>query len=361
MFTANGAALDCEVAQAAALSPAVREQLCADACAHTFALSGAGALDSLRCLFSGCGVYAEGLLGRQLCNPVLELMCEGTWADRLDISSMELSALSVEALDAVLARASFSVASEDELLERLLSLGGDYHPLLRRVELRFLSAAGLEVLVEHMEAPGEWVWRGIADRLSAPPPPPAPVLDSVILSNCPAIFAEFRRKRFALLWRGGRDGFGARDFHGRCDGHANTLTVILDTDGNVFGGFTPVEWESRVWNGKGGDENNCLKADASLKSFIFTLKNPHNVPARRFALKAEKKEEAICCYFSCGPHFWDITVSDNCNANTNSHTGNFGWHYTNDTGLGGPVFHSTFFTGSPNFKVKEIEVFEITD
>jgi hypothetical protein len=34
------------------------------------------------------------------------------------------------------------------------------------------------------------------------------------------------------------------NFHSRCDGHANTLTVILHTKGNIFGGSTPVEWES---------------------------------------------------------------------------------------------------------------------
>jgi hypothetical protein len=51
--------------------------------------------------------------------------------------------------------------------------------------------------------------------------PPIPALDSVIISDFPEIFAEFRRKKFSLLWRGGRDGFGARDFHSRCDGHAN--------------------------------------------------------------------------------------------------------------------------------------------
>jgi hypothetical protein len=43
-----------------------------------------------------------------------------------------------------------------------------------------------------------------------------------------------------LQWRGSRDGFGAIDVHKRCDGRANTLTLILDTGGNVFGGFTPL-------------------------------------------------------------------------------------------------------------------------
>jgi hypothetical protein len=75
---------------------------------------------------------------------------------------------------------------------------------------------------------------------------------------CPARFAEFTGKRFTLLWRGIRDGFGTRDFHGRCDGHANTLTFIEDREGNIFGGFTPAH-ESRVWNGKLASENNFFK------------------------------------------------------------------------------------------------------
>jgi hypothetical protein len=106
-------------------------------------------------------------------------------------------------------------------------------------------------------------------------------LESRAFWDFPAIFDEFREKQFTLLWRGSRDGFRADDFHRRCDGHPNTLTVILDTDGNIFGGFTPVGWKSR-------DRAPRTRADPSLKSFIFTLKNPQNVPARRFALKAEE-------------------------------------------------------------------------
>jgi hypothetical protein len=123
----------------------------------------------------------------------------------------------------------------------------------------------------------------------------------------------------------------------------------LDTKGNIFGGFTPVEWESR---------NGHFKADDSQKSFVLTLKNPHNIPARRFALKAEKKHAAIWCRSGCGPYFGggcDIAVSDDCNANTRSRS-HLGSSYTNDTRLYGWVV----FTGSGYFQVKEIEVFEIT-
>jgi hypothetical protein len=173
-----------------------------------------------------------------------------------------------------------------------------------------------------------------------------PLSDSQIVASFPPLFEEFRGKRFVLLWRGSRDGFGARDFHGRCDGHASTLALILDTGGNVFGGFTPLQWES-----------GCkLKCDDSLKSFLFTLKNPHNTPARKFALKAENKEDAICCDSECGPYFADLYVSGNCSANTDSYT-SLGNAHANDTGLKGEIV----FTGPQNFQVREIEVFEITD
>jgi hypothetical protein len=78
---------------------------------------------------------------------------------------------------------------------------------------------------------------------SVPNRPPPSVLDSRVISDFPKIVAEFRRKRFEILCRDGRDGFKVAEFHRRCDGHANTLTVILDTEGNIFGGFTPVEWD----------------------------------------------------------------------------------------------------------------------
>jgi hypothetical protein len=190
------------------------------------------------------------------------------------------------------------------------------------------------------------------DRPSSVAAPPSAValraapdgFASLIVAAFPALFADFGGKRFTLLWRGSRDGFGARDFHSRCDGHAATLTLIQDTKGSIFGGFTPVRWRSRGnW-----------KADPSLKSFLFTLKNPHNFPARIFALKAEGKDRAIICDSEWGPFFDGIRVSDNCNANTDSWS-YLGLSYANDTEVHG----MTILTGSYSFTVKEIEVFEI--
>jgi hypothetical protein len=177
---------------------------------------------------------------------------------------------------------------------------------------------------------------------------------SLIVADFTALFAEFSGKRFTLLWRGSRDGFGARDFHSRCDDRAPTLTLIRDTEGNIFGGFTPLEWKSREWTGKLGPEGNCCKADPSLKSFLFTLKNPHNFPARKFAGKAEKKDFAIICDSSYGPNFCDICLHHNCNANARSWS-SLGDSYANDTRL------VIVFTDSYRFTVQEIEVFEVAD
>jgi hypothetical protein len=124
--------------------------------------------------------------------------------------------------------------------------------------------------------------------------------------------------------------------------------VILDGKGNIFGGFTPVEWESNVW----GEH----KADDSQKSFLFTLKNPHNIPARRFALKDDWKHQAICCDSKRGPCLGsDLVVLNSCDTNTHSSTF-LGSSYINDTRLDGRVV----LTDSEHFQVKEIEVFEIT-
>jgi hypothetical protein len=121
---------------------------------------------------------------------------------------------------------------------------------------------------------------------------------SATVSEFPEVFGEFGGKNFALLWQGSRDGFAAQAFHSRCDGHANSLTVILDTDGNVFVGVE--------WNFSGTAV--CHKTDPTLKTFVFTLKNPQGFPARRFMLRPEKKHVAIDCNSERGPHFWAIGV-----------------------------------------------------
>jgi hypothetical protein len=90
-------------------------------------------------------------------------------------------------------------------------------------------------------------WLTVYDRLAHRP------FNSLIVPNILLLFEEFWVKRFKLLWQASHDGFGVAEFHRGCDGHANTLTLILDRDRNIFSGFTPVEWEweSGMWKVEG--------------------------------------------------------------------------------------------------------------
>jgi hypothetical protein len=364
----NGTAVYLSVSGAIAACPSVGLQLTVDSCALRFTVDCGevnGRLASFFCAVDGaaesadwtfpggCDRRDELLELRGVCDPVFErvfLNAEGRAGVPFPADSISL--LSVDAVDSVLSDCGVCIESEASFFEVLVGLGSDYFPLLRHVRWDELSGRAELVCVFgeiDFAAPSESVWSGLS-LLIRPLlfRPPIKIFDSLIISELPALFSEFGEKRFALLWRGSRDGFGGHHFHDRCDGHANTLTLIEDIQGNIFGGFTPVEWDS----------TGRYKADPSLKSFIFTLKNPHNFPAKTFGLPAAKKSEAIYCSSSSGPSFRDIGVSDRCNENSVS------WAdfwvrdcYTNDTGLDA----RTFFTGSRVFRVKEIEVFEIAD
>jgi hypothetical protein len=155
----------------------------------------------------------------------------------------------------------------------------------------------------------------------------------------------FRRKRLQLLYRGSRDGFQASTFHSRCNGHPNTISLILSTNDCIFGGFTPIAWSSR----------NGYASDPSLTSFLFTLKNPHNLSPRIF--KQKQAEYAIDDNASYGPIFgngYDIIVYDQCQSSTRSYS-NVGTTYVNDT----EIAATQVLTGSQYFTVKEIEVVEV--
>jgi hypothetical protein len=191
----------------------------------------------------------------------------------------------------------------------------------------------------------------------AAPAAPKPVsFDSRIVGQFPPLLTEFNGKPFTLLWRGSRDGFRASDFHSRCAGHANTLTLIQDTKGNIFGGFTPLAWESFVPKTLTGA---AFRPDPSQRSFLFTLKNPRDLAPRRFPLITKQKRPyaAIACSVHLGPHFRNLGIEANCNTSSYNISdfclGDNG--YANDSGVDG----ETILTGSTRFTVKEIEVFEI--
>jgi hypothetical protein len=60
----------------------------------------------------------------------------------------------------------------------------------------------------------------------------------------------------------------------------------------------PLLLESCEYNKKGEDKdrNNCPKYNASLKGFLFTLKNLPDVVAKLFSLRVDRNEYEIQCY-----------------------------------------------------------------
>jgi hypothetical protein len=122
----------------------------------------------------------------------------------------------------------------------------------------------------------------------------------------------------------------------------------VDSDWSTFGGFTPVEWQSPFLR--------TDKTDLTLKSFLFTLRNPHNFPARKSALKAEVKDQAILCASPSGPCLAGIVVLNHCNVD-NSIIGSRIWRILRQRNQ--PA-RGKLFTGSQTFKAKEIEVFSFS-
>jgi hypothetical protein len=68
--------------------------------------------------------------------------------------------------------------------------------------------------------------------------------------------------------------------------HPKTLNLGLDTNGNIFGGFAPVPWESH-------EAGKYFKGDPSLTNFLLTLPIPNPIACRTAQLKSEKRVWAI--------------------------------------------------------------------
>jgi hypothetical protein len=248
------------------------------------------------------------------------------------------------------------LADEDVFLKLLIELGSDYKGFLSYIDIVHLTGDGLSLFVDHLEFDDltESIWHQIIARLkndtlialSSDRYVPGVIgFESLILDSYPKILKEFGKKTWTLLYRGSRDGFKPSNFHSKCDKESNTVTLIETTKGFIFGGFTPIPWDS----------SSGYKSDPSEKSFIFTLKNANNISPRAFKLSSASV--AILCNSAYGPTFGnghDIHLYNDFTINSNNYT-NVGIAYVNDTGIAG----TRLFTGEECFTVKEMEIFAI--
>jgi hypothetical protein len=171
-----------------------------------------------------------------------------------------------------------------------------------------------------------------------------PYLQTQLLNLCEFPLSQ----KWELKYRATRDGYRGTDFHLKCDGIANTLTVIKTKNGNIFGGFTEKCWSS------------SNRSIADPKAFIFSLINKEKNP---FKVKCSKNgAKAIGCYSGCGAIFGDDASGDEdihitYIANIQHNSSNFGLRYKHPSYPVGLEKSKFILAGSYYFKTVDIEVF----
>lgn len=139
----------------------------------------------------------------------------------------------------------------------------------------------------------------------------------------------------------------AADFHSRCDGVANTLTVIKAANtGHIFGGFTQQPWSSED------------KYFTDPKAYIFSLVNRHERPFK--VMCSKDGEFAIYGGVEYGPSFGrgDISIVSDSNCDVNSQS-DFGYTYEHLEYTWETVKARTILAGSEYFQAEEIEVYTL--
>ncbi|PRP81202.1 hypothetical protein PROFUN_02036 [Planoprotostelium fungivorum] len=130
------------------------------------------------------------------------------------------------------------------------------------------------------------------------------------------------------IYKATEDGFQKSIMERRCQG--SSVTVIMSDNGSIFGGYT----------------------EDTHQKFLFALKNPHGITIRldRNPLVKESIFLTTSC-FLFGRN--DIHIVDKANESDES-CSKFPHTFIDRTGKGGELF-----TGSSNFRVADIEVFQV--
>ena len=140
-------------------------------------------------------------------------------------------------------------------------------------------------------------------------------------------------KNYRLLFRASENKYKASNFHSKCDGYNNTLTLVKTKNGKIFGGFTDAQW----------DQSSNYKSGSN--GFIFSLDNNE-------IYYNQNSSYNIYGHSSNGPYFGsgDFYISDNCRTNKSGES--MGNSYENN-GEQYPL------TGYSNFLVEDYEVYQL--
>ena len=171
-------------------------------------------------------------------------------------------------------------------------------------------------------------------------------------------------RKLDLVYQASRDGFGAAQYHAKCDNTGGLLTIIQTNQrGWVFGGFTSESntaitqhWQQQQQQQRGYIPSEYVsKHDPS--AFLFTLINPHGIEPTRYVSTGETPN--VVALPAYGPAFGNVGQCDLliCNS-ANQAAGSkvrFPVAYTDTTGHGA----ATFTGAATGWTVKEILVFKV--
>ena len=141
--------------------------------------------------------------------------------------------------------------------------------------------------------------------------------------------------KYTLLFRASKDGYRASNFHSKCDGKSNTVTLVETTTGRRFGGFTDAQW----------DQSSSYKTGSN--GFIFSLDNNE-------IYYNKDNQYNIYCNSSYGPTFGggnDFYICDSCNSSNSSYDNSGNSYETNGKQYA--------LASSYNFLVRDYEVFQL--
>jgi hypothetical protein len=153
--------------------------------------------------------------------------------------------------------------------------------------------------------------------------------------------------KWTLLYRGSRDGFGAKAFHSKCDNKSPTLSICKAHESSyIFGGYTTI-----TLNG-----SKIYKSNPS--AFLFSLTNKDNKPVK-MKIDPNQHQFAIQCSLSSGPIFGgcDIAIANNTNTTMDSYS-QLGFFYKHPQYTKVTNEAKTFLAGSHKFRLDEIEVYQ---
>ena len=156
---------------------------------------------------------------------------------------------------------------------------------------------------------------------------------------------------FKLVYRGTRDGDSAKEFHKRCDKIGQNITFVKTDKDKIFGGFTKCNWEipeKYLKEMEEDTESGIQKKDKY--SFCFTLGSEKNI----YEHCEDDEKEAIFCSPKFGP-----TFCSNIFAIYNKFFKNGGYSTKKETSCFDGQSNDYELTGEKDFKIKELEVYEI--